>query len=127
MKKKYFNLIIYIFGFIILLYTLKVVLGKVEEAIIKGENVLTVSMLLNPLDVIILSSLSIVFLYLIFADDKKQFFAYIKKFLSWAVYTSISAILIYFLILIPHFRESFTFIIIAVLFSLFILYERLKK
>jgi len=129
MKKdnKFFELFINVVGFIIFLYTFKIIIEKVEVAIIKGENPLTISLLFNINEIIILSTLSILFLYLVYANNKKQFLSYIPKFLSWLIYIFISASLIYILVLIPHFTETFNLIVVFVFFSLFILYERLKK
>ena len=129
MKKgnKFFELFINVVGFIIFLYTFKIIIEKVEVAIIKGENPLTISLLFNINEIIILSTLSILFLYLVYANNKKQFFSYIPKFLSWIIYIFISASLIYILLLIPHFTETFNLIVVFVFFSLFILYKRLKE
>ena len=126
-EKYLVKLILIIIGLIIFYIAIKIVVKKVEEAVIKGQNILTVSLSFNSTEIIILLALSIMFLIFIFWNNKKHFVKYIQKFLSWVIFTSISAILIYILIISPHLKKTSLSIILIILFSLYILYEQLKK
>lgn len=54
---------VYILGLIIFFWTLTVVLGKMDEAVINEQNILTLSGIFNNSEILIIIFLSLLFLF----------------------------------------------------------------
>jgi len=117
----------YILGILLFTLTLRFTLKKVEEAIIKGENVLTVNLGFKIGWIIVLSILSILTLVFAILDDKKIIWGEIRGFLGWAIEIFVSVMAVYIIVLVPHFKEWFNLLIILIFLALFILFKRLSE
>jgi len=129
-RKKVDKLIVYILlllGFIILISTAKISLYKIETAIIEKQNILTLDMSFSLYDEILIFISIILFLGAhLWLKGIKKLKELFFKYISWLINISFSALAIYLIILTPHLKETFIFLLLAIFFCIFILKEILE-
>ncbi len=126
-KSLRFIKVVYILGIILFLYIISVFSIKINEMIMNNKTILTMSLEFQKDFLIISSILSGIILFLIFKSDKKKFWQYLKGFMSWAVYLSISGIFLYFILLLPILKKFANIVVIVTFFALYILHRLLDE